>query len=474
MAEEEKKSLINPKGDIESVISFFIPKEKKKKKDDEEKGPMERFTNWVAEWGVSRPVVLFPMFFIFFGISAALVQGFFPLALSWVVAMAPVWAPVTGVAVLWYVWVWYVRSLFLATVKTVLLEVKMPREISKSPRAMEVALTYLWQTGGETTFIDRYWTGSMRAFFSLELVSIGGQVHFYIWCAQRVKDSVETAIYGQYPEVEIVEAEDYASKFVFDPKQHDMFSNDQILEWDDTGVRPIRTYVDYELDKDPKEEFKVDPFAQVIEILSSLQGSEQGWVQIIISSSKGGNDKAYQAQVKSDVQKIRRDASVNPGKEDAEEDDPDKYGFPRPTWKQNELIFAIERHSGKRHFITGVRLCYISKFEDYRSSQRDMVRWIFQPFANRFSNQLRPRRWHGPFDYPWQDFRGIRWALTSRRFLDAYRRRSWFYPPWITPHYSMSVEALASIWHPPSSTVASPGLQRIPSTKSAPPPNLPI
>ena len=475
---DDPKPLIDPAADIENVVSFFTSGGPSGGKlggflPDHLKS-LSAFTDWVAEWGVARPLVLFPMYFGMFAIVASLVPGFPALIWGWIIATLPIWAPITSVAILWPIWVWYVRSLYLATVKTILLEVKMPKEITKSPRAMEVALNHLWTTGGETTFIDRYWKGSMRAFFSLEMAAFDGEVHFYIWGPASAKDLIETTIYGQYPEVEIVEAEDYATRFVYDPSEYDMFANDQILEADPTGIQPIRSYVDFELDKDPKEEHKVEPFGQVVELFSSLRASEQAWVQIIITSNKGGAEKRRLKDTEERVKEIRREASVNPGQEHLPDDDPEKYGFPRPTWRQNELIYAIERHMGKRNFNTGIRLCYIAKFQDYRPEIRSAIRWLYLPFTNRFSNYLRPRAWHGPFDYPWQDFGGVRWQLTTRRFLDAYRRRSWFYPPWITPDYFMSTESLASIWHPPSSTVASPGLQRIPSKKSSAPPNLPL
>ena len=67
----------------------------------------------------------------------------------------------------------------------------------------------------------------------------------------------------------------------------------------------------------------------------------------------------------------------------------------------------------------------------------------------------------------------IRWKLTTARFFDAYRRRCAFHTPWVVPHHVMTNEAIATIWHPPSATVMAPGLERIASTKSEPPPNLP-
>ena len=51
---------------------------------------------------------------------------------------------------------------------------KVPRDIMKSPRAMELALTTLWTSSGETQFILRHWRGQIRPYYSLEIVSIGG------------------------------------------------------------------------------------------------------------------------------------------------------------------------------------------------------------------------------------------------------------------------------------------------------------
>lgn len=477
MAAEEPKPMIRPFEDISAILESLSHLGSGHKKHT---GPwkhltsLEEFNDWVADWGISRLAVMIPFYLIFFAIASAALPALPTLAASWLFALAPVWVPVGLTIAMWSIWVWYVRALYLGSRKNVLLELKFPRDVTKSPRAMETALTSMWTSAGETTFIDRYWEGKVRHFFSLELVSIGGEVHFYIWCVKGMKDVIETAIYAQYPEIEIYEVEDYTSKFVYDPEEYDMFGNDVMLEVEPTGIFPIRTYLDYELEKDPKEEFKIDPMAQVVEFLGTLRASEQAWIQIIFTSNKGSENTKFRKSVEEKVAEIRKAASVNPGKEAAPESDENKYGFPRPTWIQNQQIETIQRHASKRHFNVGIRLCYIAKYADYRPEIRNGIRWIFLPYSSFSLNFLRPKRWHGPFDYPWQDFKMIRWRLTSRRFLDAYRRRSYFYTPWISPYYVMSTESLASLFHPPSRTIQSPGLQRIPATKAEPPPNLPM
>ena len=45
---------------------------------------------------------------------------------------------------------------------------------------------------------------------------------------------------------------------------------------------PIKTYVDYGLDKDPKEEYKTDPITQILEVMGSLGKGEHMWYQVLI------------------------------------------------------------------------------------------------------------------------------------------------------------------------------------------------
>ena len=194
----------------------------------------------------------------------------------------PIWLPVVSVIGGWKAWIWYTRASFIAGLDNMLLEVKFPRDIVKSPRAMEEVLTKLWTDSGETTFFNRVFQGQARPWFSLEMASFGGEVHFYIWCRREWREVVESAMYAQYPEVELTEAEDYASKFAYDPDVHECFCTDWRYEPRNDAYQ-FRSYIDFELDTDPKEEYKVDPLAQVIERLSSIKPEEQMWMQIIIT-----------------------------------------------------------------------------------------------------------------------------------------------------------------------------------------------
>src|SRR2546422_81528 len=82
-----------------------------------------------------------------------------------------VWMPLLMGAIFIKVWLQYIRYEYMLHQGSFLIEVKLPREILKTPLAMETFLHALWQKPS-STYIDTYWNGKIQPWFSLELVSI--------------------------------------------------------------------------------------------------------------------------------------------------------------------------------------------------------------------------------------------------------------------------------------------------------------
>ena len=227
------------------------------------------FIEWMGNWAVSRGLCYAIIYFSLLGILWVEMPGLPVFAFGWILGTLPVWLPLSLAIGGYKVWIWYARALYIASrhKDAVLLEIRIPRDLVKSPRAMEAVFPQLHSTSGETTFYHRQWKGQARPYFSFEIASFAGEIHFYAWCWRNQRHLVESAIYGQYPEVEIFEVEDYASKFQYDPKKHMCYCNDYRFEpmRDRIDAYPIRTYIEYELDKDPKEEYKIDPLSQILE-----------------------------------------------------------------------------------------------------------------------------------------------------------------------------------------------------------------
>jgi len=151
-------------------------------------------------------------------------------------------------------WLHYVRANFISGIEWTLLEIVPPRDVLRSPKAMELFITnalYHWSIKGG---LETYWQGAVWFWFSLELVSIDGQVHFYIRTPSRVKGLIETQMYAQFPQAQIKVVEDYtlAVDKITPDSVWNLWGCEFKLERPD--VFPIKTYIDFGLEKDPKEE----------------------------------------------------------------------------------------------------------------------------------------------------------------------------------------------------------------------------
>ena len=124
-------------------------------------------------------------------------------------------------------------------------------------------------------------------------------------------------------------------------------------------------------------------------------------------------------------------------------------------------------------FDCGMRAIYLAKKGSYDAARVvgliSSVRQYGSLHLNGFNTVNRTT-----LDYFWQDFRGIRMERMKRRMFDAYRRRSWFYPPHKRRPFVLNAEELATIYHFPGQVAATPTLQKIESKKGEPPFDLPV
>src|SRR3989344_4833773 len=386
----------------------------------------------------------------------------------------PVWLPIVLLVTFVQTWLRYVRTKWNSEQKYVLLELKVPKEVEKSPAAMEIVITAMHQVS-TGNLIDVYFKGRTRPWFSLEMVSIGGQVHFFIWTPVKFRSIVETQIYSQYPAVEIHESSDYSLGVLYNPAEISMWGAQMALSKVD--AYPIKSYIDYGLDKDPKEEYKIDPLTAVIEYLGSIKPGEQAWIQILIQAHKSEGLKELRLLKRSDwtkaakeeIKKIISEAVFKPG----EGKDITSTNL---TDTQKQTITAIERSISKFPFDAAIRLVYIAKKDIYNSTNVPGILGSFKQFGSNNLNGFK-RAWPTDFDYPWQDFRGPRKRANERKMLDAYKRRSFFHPPYRNFHtkrFILTTEELATIFHFPGLVSSTPTFSRLVSKKAEPPPNLPV
>jgi hypothetical protein len=390
--------------------------------------------------------------------------------------------------IFWDVWIKYVRAEFFYKEKTLLLEILLPKETVKSPAAMELFLTALHQTGGEAGAYDVYWMGKTRAWYSLELVSIEGQVHFYIWTRASQKNFIESSLYAQFPGIEVHEVDDYAKAVHFDPEKMGMWGCE--FKFAKGNAYPIKTYVDYGLDKDPKEEYKVDPLAPMLEYLGSIGPNQQVWIQFIVRAHKDDQKKAGKWLETTDLWKEEAATEVhkilgrNPKTRMSEgNDDEDSGGMVRLSPGETDIVKAIERGVSKLAFDVGIRGIYMATNKDnFVGTNIPGMFGSFKQFNAEHLNgfKLKIGVWSTAFGDPWLDFRRIRENRMLNVLLETYKRRMYFYPPYRYVNSKngkplvMNTEELATVFHFPGQVAATPTLARIPSKKSQAPANLPI
>ena len=398
---------------------------------------------------------------------------------SILIALAPIFLAFTLAILFWDVWLQYVRAKFFSSLKYCVLELKLPKDTFKSPLAMESVLHALHNTSDGSKFLQ-YWKGETRPWYSLEIISIEGQVKFLIWTEDRRKTGVMVALYAQFPGIEVTEREDYSRSVHFDPDTMKMFGT--LFKFTKPDPYPIKTYIDYGLDKDPKEEFKVDPLVPLIEFLGNVKANQQLWFQFLIRAHKDDQKKPghifklhdrWHDDATKEVDKIlMRDAKTKvAGMKD------EKTGFtklPSISKGEQDIVEAIERGMSKLPFDVGVRAIYISSKESYDTpfGVGGIISGM-KHFNTENLNGFKPGD-GTRFDYPWQDYKNFRTNRRCRLALAAYKRRSYFYPPFQEKPMVMNTEELATIYHFPGSTAATPSLERVPSKKAEAPSNLPV
>ncbi len=381
------------------------------------------------------------------------------------------------VLLLWLdIWVKYKQREWIQAQGSVLLEIRIPREMTKSPAAMEVVLSGIYEPV-VGSLLDTFLKGKVRPWFSLEIASIDGNVKFFIWSLPNWKRNIEARLYAQFPNIEIHEVADYTSGAHFDPNTMSMASIQTAKV--KHNVFPIKTYVDWGLDKKGDEdEEKIDPITPLIEWMGSLGKGEQCWIQIMIQAHRksGLQDatinttQSWDKHVKKEIQKFIEENAVT---------EPEAGKKPRMldlTKVQQETIEAIQRSQGKLPYDAMIRAIYFAKKENYNGMATAGMIHSIRHLGSSNLNSIKPV--FAGIDYPWQDFLGMRKATYQRSIFEAYKRRSTFngpYKNWNARPFILNTEELATLFHFPSSIVsATPTLQRIPSKKVEAPANLPV
>lgn len=373
----------------------------------------------------------------------------------------------------------YVRNHYKSKLTWTFLEIKIPRQILRGPKAMEQIFSSLHTfISGPSDWHDYYWDGEVKLWYSFEIASFGGDIHFYVRTPTKHKNYVEANIYAQYPDVEIEEIDDYTLRMpdTYEGLQdagYELWGTELKLDKDD--VYPIRLYEEFET---PSEYSTLDPISSLIEVLNSLRPGEEIWLQILISPANASWQERGRNFIKEFQKKTRLVTESADGK---------KVTVDRSPGEELALK-AIEHNISKPGFQTMIRYVYLAPSAIY-SKQTPWygVLGAFNQYSSKAHNSFKHDGtartavlwYYYPFFFP-------AWRQTYRReqvynkFRDREMAESGFFTLLHTKstisssHFILNTEELATIYHYPSNIVlTAPSIQRIESRKVSAPAELP-
>lgn len=409
-------------------------------------------------------------------------------------------------------WLSFVRAGFFSEQKYNLFEISIPKGQTKSPLSMEVFLNCLFQPFGEPDWKAVWIKGSTKAWFSLELVSLEGQVKFFIWTREGFSSTIKTQLYAQFPDIGIKEIyqgdykNDYVAKINYDLSEYKFWCGE--FKKKNAGHLPIKTYVDYGLDKDPKEEFKIDPITPVLEYLGSLGQGENAWIQIGLRAPgkdfvknaptdpkekekfrKDNKLKWYQSHAKVDWTDAAKEDLKKLTKRDkkGDKDAPLNPAETRLTKQEQEKVDAVERGLSKLAFDTSIRAVYVAKKDVFSAANSSALMGSFKQYNTQHLNSFELK---APLvKYAWMDKGGLKINADKQKIFEQYKARAFFYwgfipvdglAIWKSNKYEagkpfiMTTEEIATIFHFPGDTAKTSNVSRVEAKKVEAPANLPV
>ncbi len=399
----------------------------------------------------------------------------------------------------WWFWlfifsIFFLRSSWLAwrqqsfrkSQKYVICEIKIPREITRSPKAMDQLFMAVHQMqNGPANFGEKYFDGEVGRTFTFEMVSFSGEIHFYVRFYHKYRGLIQGAFYSAYPDVELIEIEDYNLKFPktyadLEAAGYDLWGTELQLT-KKLDMYPIKTYVEFET---MMEEAQFDPISVLVETMTKLKPGEFIGVQYIVDAL----EPRWVKEFEEDLNELKKPKM-------AEAPTEGEFGmmqFRSPG--ETDVLKAVERKLSKPAFETMIRFIYISpKPTFYDSFPRRAITSTYNQYAANDLNSFKQNHkyvspmaqiWYFPYVFSntrnklrkqrlWKKFcqRIFPSHIFMAKLLDSHPLSFAFHSETIT----LTADELATLYHPPTKIVlTAPHVERVVSKKGGPPAGLPI
>jgi hypothetical protein len=371
-------------------------------------------------------------------------------------------------------WEQHKRAMFHQSITWKVLELKVPQNILKTPKAMEQIFSAAYLEG------EKHW-------MSFEMVGRAGASHFYLRIPSQFRNMMESAVYAQYPDAEITEVDDYVKQMpkVMPNQEFDLYGVEQGLAKD--AWLPVRTYANFE---DSVEERRIDTIALLMESMAKLKDNEQMWIQLVVKPADEKWKKAAEAAVNKllgieDAKKgagifsgfglgvSLQDVIASPFRHPSENVPPKKEEKPSNKTEhpnKKEQVEGIRQKTGKLAFEATVRAMYIDRREALGKDNLSSITAYFRQFATQNLNAFKPEPTRSTTGKVKGFFKKWQLALRKRDFYAAYAHAR----PTAGIKCILNTEELATVYHFPIATVGTTELQKVGSRKGGPPATLPL
>jgi hypothetical protein len=350
------------------------------------------------------------------------------LLISFIVFVFVVGALVLGGAALFYAFVLWLRnrSRESDSLHSTLLQVTLPKENEIKIDAAEQLYASLFSIRKESKF--SYF--KPRPHLSFEVVGLPGDIRFYVYVPNKLRDFIEKQINGAYPEAEILPVTDISAK----QKEGNIIGTEYNIFTEEGKVAFASLHLkgsNY-LPIKPFKDLPVDPMSSLTSVLAKMGEGEGATVQVLMTPA----DRRWKKTGRSYVATTKKTES-----------NPEKASYKTDT----KELEGIENKISKPGFDVVVRIVVCSTSKDSAEAHLSNIISTFSQFSGLNSFTKNKHRVKGWF---MQDF--------------IYR----YFPMWGQTSV-LSSEELATIFHFPNKSVTTPGIHWLNAKRAPAPSNIP-
>ncbi len=292
-----------------------------------------------------------------------------------------------------------------------------------------------------------------QEYISLEMLSKGGQINFYVSCPGYLSDLIEKQIHSFFHGAEISKSSNYN---LFDNINSADYLNHTAsaqIGLAKSFIYPIHTYRDLEHDS----------LNNITTALSKMGKDSNAAIQIMIRPSVTKWQKQCEQKIKNmysdkkpyGIQSFASEVSQTAFNSQKKDNKPDIQAPPTITANKEQEISLIQKKASKVGFDTKIRLLVVSNDLKIAKSHLQNLLNSFAQFTDQSGNRLQKLK------YPFRNIQTEIFDFVLRRFGN--------------PNLAviLNTEELATLYHFPNKNIATPNIQWLSAKTAAAPANTP-